>query len=68
MNNYEYKSIKIKGKFRSQEEVNLLDQTINDSAKNGWELVTTTSLSNRLFSEAGRTSGILLTFKRERDN
>jgi hypothetical protein len=63
---YEYKSIKMKGKFRSGEEVVAMDKLINDSAKNGWELVSTAPLANSIWDH-GKTNGMLLTFKRDKD-
>ena len=63
MQNYEYKSIIVKGKFRESGDVNNIDKSINESAANGWELVTATALANNMWDH-GKTNGILLTFKR----
>jgi len=65
MKNYEYKTIKVKGRFRSQDDVNIMDQLINESAETNWELVSTASLANSQWNQ-GTTNGMLLTFKRER--
>lgn len=65
MHNYEYKSLHLPGKFRHAEDLKRLDRTINDSAANGWELSATTPLANSMW-DYGKTSGIVLTFRREK--
>lgn len=65
MHRYEYKSLHLSGKFRSKEDLDQLDKTINDFAAKGWELSATTALANSIWHE-GKTSGIILTFKREK--
>jgi len=44
---------------------NRLDKAINGSAEKGWELSATTPLANNIWDH-GKTSGIILTFKREK--
>lgn len=65
MTNYEYKSIVYSTKFRSATDTQEFDQIINNSAAEGWEFVTATSLATNLWDH-GKTSGILLTFRREK--
>ena len=65
MHNYEYKSIHLPGKFRSKDDMDRLDKAINGSAEKGWELSATTPLANNIWDH-GKTSGIILTFKREK--
>lgn len=64
MKSYEYKTLRMKTKFRSSKDVTEMDRVINESAAKGWELVTTTTLSSGTFSD-GKTNGMLLTFRRE---
>jgi hypothetical protein len=65
MTTYEYKSLHLPGKFKRKEDLSRFDQVINDSAAKGWELSATTPLANNIWDH-GKTSGIILTFKREK--
>jgi hypothetical protein len=63
MPNYEYKSILVAGKFRDDADLKRLDQNINSALEKGWELVSSTAVANSNW-DYGKTSGIVLTFKR----
>ncbi len=65
MTTYEYKSLHLPGKFKRKEDLSRFDQVINDSAAKGWELSATPPLANNIWDH-GKTSGIILTFKREK--
>jgi hypothetical protein len=66
MKTYEYKSIKVKGRFRRAYDMEQMDKSINDSAENGWELVSTAAIATSNLSN-GKTNGMILTFKRDKD-
>ncbi|MTB52817.1 DUF4177 domain-containing protein [Lewinella sp. W8] len=63
MPNFEYKSIIVSGKFRDDADLVHLDKNINSAAEKGWELVSTTAVAHNLWDH-GKTSGIVLTFRR----
>jgi hypothetical protein len=65
MHNYEYKSLHVPGKFKSKEALTRFDNIINESAEKGWELCTTTPLANNMWDH-GKTSGVILTFRKEK--
>jgi len=64
MKTHEYKTIRMESKFRSKGDVPELDRIINESAANGWELVTTSPLATSIW-DYGKTNALLLTFRRE---
>lgn len=65
MSKYEHKSLIYSTKFRSATDTAAFDKIINDSANNGWEFVSATSLATNMWDH-GKTSGVLLTFRREK--
>ncbi|NJC26859.1 DUF4177 domain-containing protein [Neolewinella antarctica] len=65
MHNYEYKTVRIKGNFKSDSDLIRLDKTINGAAQDDWELASTTAVANSFWGiRPGDTSAILLTFRR----
>jgi len=64
MPKHEYKSIVYSSKFRSATDTKEFDNIINESAARGWEFITATSLATNMWDH-GKTSGILLTFRRQ---
>ncbi len=65
MKNYEYRSLTIDTNAKNKNKMEKLDRVINDSAANGWELVTYAALGNS-WTGYGGTTGILVTFRREK--
>lgn len=64
MHNYEYSSLSVDTNAKNGDKRKELDKVINDAAAKGWELVTYTALANS-WTGYGRTTEILMTFRRE---
>lgn len=64
MPNYEYKSTVFSTRFRSKTDTADFDSILNQHAAKGWEFVSATALATSLWDH-GKTSGLLLTFRRQ---
>ena len=64
---YEYKTVSLSGKYKKQQDIDVLDKTLNDAAGKGWELVTISDVANN-WSDHGKTSGLLITFRRVKES
>lgn len=67
MINYEYSTLLVDTNAKNGDDRNGMDKVINDSAEKGWELVTYTSVANN-WTGYGATTGILMTFRREKNH
>lgn len=64
MPNYEYKSTVFSAKFRTKTDTADFDKILNENATKGWEFVSATALATNMWDH-GKTSGVLLTFRRQ---
>lgn len=64
MQKYEYKSLVFSTKFRSESDTTKFDAILNNNADKGWEFISATSLATNMWDH-GKTSGVLLTFRRD---